>query len=611
MATPPLRRPASSHAQRLARQAWLALHTDSARSIQLADHALELAQARRDVQAEAQARLARGFHILYFATPDEAVAELQRAERRARSAKARGAEILARAGQARALWRAGRFDEALGLVLPLRDEGLVVLKNEQRGVLLNTIAGCWSALGRSDQAFAYMFEALRESGPAHGHGFDVVLYCNLAHELLQIGDYNEALGHIDVGLARCANLANPRLLAVLLINRVICLTELDRGDEALPDIVRLSDMPTDASGRGLLAAHFETLAIAALRAGELPLGRDLVAQAVARGERTLPEERLELAIARALLATGERRLPDALAHLDAVHTLAHSESTAGLSLRVRCAYFHTLSELHEARGDAPAALAAVRHWQQLQGVRAQLASAARYQAAALQTELMRLQHRLDESSAARRATERARRDLAQANAQLSRKIEEVEALQAALRQQATHDALTGLFNRRHLDDVLPAMWALARRNREPLAVAIVDLDRFKAVNDHHGHAAGDRLLSAFGTLLATGLRKSDVAVRWGGEEFCVLMPRTDAAGARRKVQALLRRWRAHAIDAGSGVLLTGLSFSAGVADSDAVPASAQALLQQADALLLEAKRAGRDRVLIGPRAGAAASTAAA
>jgi two-component system, cell cycle response regulator len=153
------------------------------------------------------------------------------------------------------------------------------------------------------------------------------------------------------------------------------------------------------------------------------------------------------------------------------------------------------------------------------------------------------------------------------------------------------------------------MWALARRNREPLALAIVDLDRFKAVNDRHGHAAGDRLLSAFGTLLATGLRKSDVAVRWGGEEFCVLMPRTDAAGARRKVQALLRRWRAHAIDAGAGALLTGLSFSAGVADSDAVPASAQALLQQADDLLLAAKRAGRNRVLIAPLPAAAATTA--
>ena len=602
------RRSAPSHALRLARQAWLALHTDSARSIALADRALALARERKDALAEAQARLARGFHVLYFATPDEAVAELQRAERRARAAKARDVEILALAGQARARWRAGRFDEALGLVLPLRDEGLAVLRHEQRGVLLNTIAGCWSALGRSDQAFAYMFQALREAGPSRGHGFDVVLYCNLAHELLQIGDYNEALGHIDVGLTRCAGLANPRLLAVLLINRVICLTELGRGDEALPDVVRLSDMPTDASGRGLLAAHFETLAIAALRAGELALGRELVAQAVARGERTLPEERLELAIARALLAVGERRLADALAHLEAGRALAHSESTAGLSPRARCAYFRTLSEVHEACGDAPAALAAVRHWQQLQDLRGQLASAARYQAAALQTELLRLQHRLDESSAARRATERARRELAEANAKLSRKIEEVESLQTALRQQATHDALTGLFNRRHLDDVLPATWALARRNREPLAVAIIDLDRFKSVNDRHGHGAGDRLLSAFGTLLATGLRKSDVAVRWGGEEFCVLMPRTDAASARRKVQALLRRWRGHAIDVGAGAPLTGLSFSAGVADSEAVPASAQALLQQADHLLLEAKRAGRDRVLAGPLAAPAVAT---
>ena len=71
-------------------------------------------------------------------------------------------------------------------VLPLRDEGLQVLKHEQRSVLLNIIAGCYSAQGRSEQAFAYMYEALRDSRPGRSHGYDAVLHCNLAHELLQL-----------------------------------------------------------------------------------------------------------------------------------------------------------------------------------------------------------------------------------------------------------------------------------------------------------------------------------------------------------------------------------------------------------------------------------------
>jgi diguanylate cyclase (GGDEF)-like protein len=128
-----------------------------------------------------------------------------------------------------------------------------------------------------------------------------------------------------------------------------------------------------------------------------------------------------------------------------------------------------------------------------------------------------------------------------------------------------------------------------------MALAIIDLDHFKQINDRHGHAAGDRLLSAFGMLLSEQCRRSDVACRYGGEEFCLLMPRTGADGARRKVQALLRRWRAMSFELG-GVMLQGMSFSAGVADTSLAPASPYALLKAADDLLLAAKREGRNRV---------------
>jgi diguanylate cyclase (GGDEF)-like protein len=252
--------------------------------------------------------------------------------------------------------------------------------------------------------------------------------------------------------------------------------------------------------------------------------------------------------------------------------------------------------VHEALNDPAAALAAMREWQRLQIERAELASRARYQAAALQTELLRLQHKLDDNVARRRATERARADLEAINEQLSRKVDEVEALQTALRRQATRDFLTGLFNRRHLNDVLPGMLALAARDRQALAVAMIDLDFFKAVNDRLGHDAGDRLLTEFGTLLTRRMRKSDVACRYGGEEFCLLMPRTDARGAARKISALLKHWRAASFEFGAETL-EGLTFSAGVADSRIAPESAAQFIKNADDALLAAKEAGRGRVL--------------
>ncbi|MBX3638211.1 MAG: GGDEF domain-containing protein [Rubrivivax sp.] len=613
MSSPPADRDVkpTSGAVRLGRQAWRALHLDSARSLALAERALALAHARGDSEGEAWARLARGFHRLYFASPDEAADDLRGASAGFAALGDRAGEILARAGIARADWRSGRVQQALQQLLPLRDEGLALLRHEQRGVLLNAIAGCYSAQGRSDLAFAYMFEALRDAGPRRGHGFDAVLHCNLSHELLQLGDHDEALAQVERGLARCAGLANTKLLSVLLINRVLSLTETGRAREALDSVHALAAQPLGSGGRGTRALHFETLAIAALRAGETALGAQLLAQARDSGHLALPDERVELAVAEALAAAAQGDARRGLAALDAVAALVagHEAEDADraaaaddrASLRVRCLHAQVASELHEALGDSAAALQAVRRWQRLNAERAGHASRARYQAAVLQTELLTLQHALAEQQARRRATERARAALAEANEALSRKVAEVEALQAALREQATHDALTGLANRRHLNDMLPRLLAMALREREPLAVVLVDLDRFKAVNDQHGHGAGDLLLAAFGRLLREQLRGSDLAFRYGGEEFCLLLPNTPADDAAHKLRELLQRWHEQVFVL-EGTTLRAQGFSAGVTDTLQSAPSPDALLSGADARLLAAKRAGRHRVVAGPPA---------
>jgi diguanylate cyclase (GGDEF)-like protein len=589
----PARKTSTSAALRQARRAWQLLYSDSRQCVELADQALASASKRGDAAAMGRARLARGFHMIWYATPAEAMAELLAAQANLNAAGDRAGVLVAEIGRARALWREGKARESLGHVLPLRDEALRLLARDERGMLLNTIAGCHSEGGDSQQAFAYMYQALREASSARNRGLDVVLFCNLAHELIQLGDYHQALSYVQEGLAGCAQLHNPRLVSMLHINRVICLTSLGRPAEALDDVHALLRLPTDSDGRGPMNAHYEDLAIATLRGGNVALAADLVERATqSLSARSVNDERMTLTIASAELLQQRHRPDEALQRLQ-----QGSADEAGCSLRLRCLYFDSLAKLLEQRGQPGAALQALRNWQALHTERSLLASSARYQAFSLQVELLRLKHQLSAADARRRDTERSRVELVAANRQLQRKVAEVEALQQALKQQATRDFLTGLFNRRHMNDVLPSMLAMAQRDRQPLAVVIIDLDHFKKVNDSLGHAAGDALLARFGELLSKQCRRSDVACRYGGEEFCLLLPRTLAAAARRKALSLLKAW-ATAFDDDALEPPGGFTFSAGVADSSHWPASAAELLAAADEVLLQAKAAGRNRVLM-------------
>ena len=483
--------------------------------------------------------------------------------------------------------------EPLARVMALRNEALHALNREERSMMLNVIAGCYSTRGDSPEAFAYLYQALQESNSARGHGFDVVLLCNLAHELLQLGDYYQALKYLDEGIERCRKLANQHLLAVLLLNRVICLTDLELPAEAMDEVRRLAELIGE-SGRARSVEICAVMAIAAIRAGLPEEASDLIAIAdEALSEETLAEEALALIVARAELYRAYGAIDDAVAMLQAAEPLP----AEGLTLRGRCLFFQTRAAVLEECGDVHGAIADLRSWQTLHQDRALMASKGRQQAVTLQTELMRLRQQRDELEAQRRASERAKAELEAINGELSQKVREVESLQAALQDQAVRDFLTGLYNRRYLNDVLPPMLALAQRHDEPLAVAVIDLDHFKEVNDAYGHAAGDRVLASFGKLLRTRMRRSDIACRYGGEEFCVLMPRTSALAAEAKLGQVLKAWRAMRFDLG-GKVLTGASFSVGIAESTTTPGNAETLLNAADHCTLLAKRKGRGRVMV-------------
>ena len=160
---------------------------------------------------------------------------------------------------------------------------------------------------------------------------------------------------------------------------------------------------------------------------------------------------------------------------------------------------------------------------------------------------------------------------------------------------ALTDALTGLGNRRAFDSRLKEEIARARRYETDLALAIMDLDGFKEVNDRHGHLVGDQLLMHVGHILIATLRSTDIPIRYGGDEFTIIMPetsKTEAWVAAEKIRAALADLTLLAGD-GERVSARG---SIGVASFGAVADSAHTLLAAADAALYRAKRGGRDRV---------------
>ncbi len=170
-------------------------------------------------------------------------------------------------------------------------------------------------------------------------------------------------------------------------------------------------------------------------------------------------------------------------------------------------------------------------------------------------------------------------------------------LQDALREQAIRDPLTGLYNRRYLDETLPREIAHCRRTGEPLVVAMLDLDHFKNLNDTYGHEAGDNVLRAVGELLRRCLRSSDLSCRYGGEEFTVVLPGASLEDARTRIEDLRETLMRTPIHYREG-LLPGVTVSAGLAAAVPEDTDASAVLSRADAALYQAKATGRNRVVV-------------
>lgn len=204
-----------------------------------------------------------------------------------------------------------------------------------------------------------------------------------------------------------------------------------------------------------------------------------------------------------------------------------------------------------------------------------------------------------ENESLRQELERALTDVKDKNVQLEHSLEKVEELAAT-------DALTGLYNRRHFSRVIEQLFAEAQRLNTDLSCVMIDMDGFKQVNDTLGHQVGDQLITTAGKVINANMRRMDIAARYGGDEFVLLIPHTTPEEA----SLVLQRIREEFKTASKALLKKDMkvTMSAGIASIKQLnPASADALVAAADHALYRAKQAGRDRIVCGEKSPARAA----
>jgi diguanylate cyclase (GGDEF)-like protein/PAS domain S-box-containing protein len=224
--------------------------------------------------------------------------------------------------------------------------------------------------------------------------------------------------------------------------------------------------------------------------------------------------------------------------------------------------------------------------------------------AAIAIENARLYEQAQSEIGHRRQTELSLRE---ANRSLVQQVREIAALQVQLREQALRDPVTGLYNRRYLDESLPREIGRAEREHGQVGAIMMDLDHFKAINDAYGHINGDKALVSLGELLNTRSRTSDIACRFGGEEFCLILPGATLRAVLDRAEELRAAFEGTTISTDQGSFHVTISLGAAIFPLHAN--SAESLVARADEALYRAKRAGRNCVILAGSHGSSAQEA--
>jgi len=552
------------------------------------------AEPRLDERTIAWAELIEGFHRLFFTgDPDEAGAWLESAGARFMALGDRRGALLADTGRARLLIHRRQADAARRMLLSLHAEAVRTLGPKDLFWAINSLCATYYHSDEIDTAIRYLHEALELLRSVDLSPQLVTVLSNLAAALVTVGDYAPARELAEEAIGLLARFRNRQLLLYVRSNLAEALLgtgELDRAVATVDAMLSEHDRSQLLPQNHYCAIATEVYALS----GRLDDAEDALALAAATHARSpVGFSEVHLRWAEACVASARH------AGAAALPALREAAATA--------ARFRHVMTICKAQAALANRLASLGRFEEAYAEQATLLDAtaqrlcnrasAKYYLLRVEHELSHVRAERDSALRERQASEAHNRELAELNAELSRKMREVEELQSRLAAEAVHDPLTQLFNRRYLDSAMPSLAAAAGRRSTPLTLALVDLDYFKRVNDVHGHLAGDKVLRHIGKLFASSLRPSDIVARWGGEEFCIVFPDTDIAGAGTALATLAARLRGLEVDWG-GVPIGGLTFSAALAAYGTHGASLAELVGAADRALYSAKGAGRDRVLV-------------
>ncbi len=404
------------------------------------------------------------------------------------------------------------------------------------------------------------------------------------------GDAAAGIVHLREALAGFEALSN-RFGCISSLNSIgINLMELGQHDESaaqLTHALALADQPGDDIMTASVRANLgETL----WRMGRLSEAHDALAGAIEvmqRHQQREAEAEARIKLGGVRLALGQadaarEELEVALALLASVGTLNY---TAGAH--------QALAELHEHAGRFDAALRHHKAFRDAERAQFNDASDRRVSALRVQLEVADARHEAEVHQLKHVQIAKAHVELQELHAALTAADAEKNLLLVRLAEQTRTDALTGLANRRRLDEWLANELARARRHGQPLAVAMCDLDFFKRINDRLGHATGDTVLRTVARLLNERCRTTDLVARYGGEEFCIAFPQTGGAAAAQLCEAL--RDAVASFDWQAVHPELSVTMSIGVSD-DLTLIGHERLLADADTHLYRAKRDGKNRV---------------
>ncbi|HEU0014846.1 MAG TPA: diguanylate cyclase [Longimicrobium sp.] len=570
-------------------EAWGLRQADAARSAELAGQALALAEAEDDPTAAALALRTLGRHrYAARADYDGAMEHLRR-----------GLDLLDAAGRddgrgdllhgmANVHWRRGDHAEALRTGLEALRLHREAGDRDGEAAALNSLGNVVYHLGDFGQALDYYQASLRlreELGDELG-----AAYClnNIGNIHGRLGEPRRALEFILRAL-EIKERGDPQAAGIALLNAGTACAELGDDARALEYIERAAERLRATGERDAEATCLRDIGGIHERRGDTAAALDCYLRSLeitrALGSRVFQAETLvRLGALRAALGDEDAGLAE-------LHQGLEMATECGARVQAYSAH-EALARAYERRGDAARAL---EHFQGFHRVWSEVFNAetnarvksvlvrADVEGAQREAELLRLKNE----------------ELTEAYDRLRELDGEKDRLLARLREQAAEldrrtreDALTGLFNRRHLDQALALEWERAQRFGRELTVAIADIDHFKTVNDRWGHARGDEVLRVVGRILREQTRGVDVVARYGGEEFVLLLVETPPDKAARKCDKLRAAIEQHGWDVVAPGLRVTLSF--GVAGERAP--SPEALLAAADARLYAAKRDGRNRV---------------